>query len=223
MSVNQVDERSIPACAGEAGAREGKVRNNKVYPRVCGGSLTIEWRESWEYGLSPRVRGKPIAVAEAQGEDRSIPACAGEARLYNCKASKQRVYPRVCGGSTYLDDAGVKSEGLSPRVRGKRSAAVRTAGRVRSIPACAGEAQPAPTPSSAPRVYPRVCGGSDAKRGVGCFTRGLSPRVRGKQPAAVPGLSWSGSIPACAGEACWRKSGGKRTEVYPRVCGGSRL
>ena len=52
--------------------------------------------------------------------------------------------------------------------------------------------------------------------------KGLSPRVRGNlhlggRPAAV-----DGSIPACAGEPLPDVGLGRRPEVYPRVCGGTR-
>ena len=32
-----------------------------------------------------------------------------------------------------------------------------------------------------------------------------------------------GSIPACAGEPLGQAGGGKRLEVYPRVCGGTAI
>ena len=50
-------------------------------------------------------------------------------------------------------------------------------------------------------VYPRVCGGIGARIRARKNTQGLSPRVRGKPAAAVPGRAAGGSIPACAGEA----------------------
>ena len=52
------------------------------------------------------------------------------------------VYPRVCGGSKFINDNWGNAEGLSPRVRGKRDGGRRPQRGERSIPACAGEAQP---------------------------------------------------------------------------------
>ena len=50
---------SIPACAGEPVASRTKFRLAKVYPRVCGGTLTVTSVPRSGSGLSPRVRGNP--------------------------------------------------------------------------------------------------------------------------------------------------------------------
>ena len=50
-------ERSIPACAGEPGSEMSNQSMAEVYPRVCGGTVSL-WLECNEaLGLSPRVRG----------------------------------------------------------------------------------------------------------------------------------------------------------------------
>ena len=54
-------KRSIPACAGEPGAGPFLPGRSKVYPRVCGGTPTVELPDPVLYGLSPRVRGNPSA------------------------------------------------------------------------------------------------------------------------------------------------------------------
>ena len=112
------------------------------------------------WGLSPRVRGKRLLVGPDGRQPWSIPACAGEAGWCGTHRSSRSVYPRVCGGSE--DDvigAGFH-RGLSPRVRGKPPSAVRWAFRIRSIPACAGEALNNLFGPLGWTVYPRVCGGS---------------------------------------------------------------
>ena len=48
---------SIPACAGEPRRLLIRDLQNKVYPRVCGGTLQIVWTDTKAKGLSPRVRG----------------------------------------------------------------------------------------------------------------------------------------------------------------------
>ena len=131
------------------------------------------------------------------------------------------VYPRVCGGTL---DAHYRIQGfcgLSPRVRGNHVGTIADGFGSRSIPACAGEPSPGAVSSAAPRVYPRVCGGT-----AGLITRysliqGLSPRVRGNRFTAVLPLIEKGSIPACAGEPLPAEAGHVRTKVYPRVCGGT--
>ena len=48
-----------PACAGEPSNPLRPVRHRWVYPRVCGGTETMQGREALIEGLSPRVRGNP--------------------------------------------------------------------------------------------------------------------------------------------------------------------
>ena len=93
--------------------------------------------------------------------------------------------------------------GLSPRVRGKLVQAVLFPAVVGSIPACAGEAPPPRRRERHCRVYPRVCGGSYPKDEADFHGDGLSPRVRGKRYRYAEGGIPCGSIPACAGEACF--------------------
>ena len=56
-------------------------------------------RQTASAGLSPRVRGNPIAADEAAGIAGSIPACAGEPLSVMWCEFDFRVYPRVCGGT----------------------------------------------------------------------------------------------------------------------------
>ncbi len=48
---------------------------------------------------------------------------------------------------------------------------------------------------------------------------GSSPRVRGTLSGVVTGIERSRFIPACAGNACWRRCKPRAKEVHPRVCG----
>ena len=50
-----------------------------------------------------------------------------------------KVYPRVCGGTTFSLGTSRTVYGLSPRVRGNLVATVLDTDGTRSIPACAGE------------------------------------------------------------------------------------
>ena len=71
------------------------------------------------------------------------------------------------------------------------------------------------------RVYPRVCGGTPAGAGNRRRFGGLSPRMRGNQPAAAAMRADMGSIPAYAGEPCAMGGHYANSGVYPRVCGGT--
>ena len=167
------------------------------------------------------MRGKPGRRHRQPLSLRSIPACAGEAAPPTPGASEFTVYPRVCGGSVAAVAGPGAIVGLSPRVRGKRTAGVAARTGAGSIPACAGEAEFRQCRQSACRVYPRVCGGSVDQSRHRIYIRGLSPRVRGKRVSADRNPQLRRSIPACAGEAGWRPRRPTSPAVYPRVCGGS--
>ena len=181
-------------------------------------------------GLSPRVRGNPCQLPIDRHRCGSIPACAGEPKaiVRNCRDDK--VYPRVCGGTSSCpaskrlpfrrglsprvrgnrieseSGAGLsKCQGLSPRVRGNRLVASLsvTTGFTGSIPACAGEPRLSESSRVLTRVYPRVCGGTLNASHGNCSTQGLSPRVRG-------------NLIHDAARFC------SLVGVYPRVCGGTQ-
>ena len=137
------------------------------------------------------------------------------------KKAKQKVYPRVCGGSFTIPGPAPRSTGLSPRVRGKPAQQMQAITDCGSIPACAGEAATASTPAGWMTVYPRVCGGSAHETPQAAIKACLSPRVRGKPRTPAAGTPPGRSIPACAGEANAASRSSPVKQVYPRVCGGS--
>ena len=92
-------------------------------------------------GLSPHGRGKLRHPDSPGGEDRSIPARAGE----------------TFGGAMGLLMVG----GLSPHGRGKRSEHSRPGISGGSIPARAGETKFPLSPFPLAKVYPRTGGGND--------------------------------------------------------------
>ena len=73
----------------------------------------------------------------------------------------------------------LRTEGLSPRVRGNHRGDRLSRWCGRSIPACAGEPSPAAVTTADSRVYPRVCGGTIGSADYKGESIGLSPRVRG--------------------------------------------
>ena len=134
---------SIPACAGEPLTRTVRGDSERVYPRVCGGTFSMRAMRFRRKGLSPRVRGNRAPRVRALWWRGSIPACAGEPASSPPARLRDRVYPRVCGG-TRLPNALLKvGAGLSPRVRGNLERPAALPPRAGSIPACAGEPAPA--------------------------------------------------------------------------------
>ena len=195
---------SIPACAGEPVVEYVAPWARGVYPRVCGGTLTLTVLALLDDGLSPRVRGNPMVQSEIHSGKRSIPACAGEPLNPFRRNSPMRVYPRVCGGTPPSRGSLGRVEGLSPRVRGNRRIDSEIRVPVRSIPACAGEPSQGGRNERPEGVYPRVCGGTRPTASARPPISGLSPRVRGNHPVTGQLDHVVGSIPACAGEPRWR-------------------
>ena len=193
-------EGSIPACAGEPSRGRGLHRAGQVYPRVCGGTMAAARLFTLATGLSPRVRGNHGSGPAVHTGNRSIPACAGEPTWPTATPARNKVYPRVCGGTGLACAACSSSNGLSPRVRGNQRQNTSVISFRRSIPACAGEPDRNGRPSVAPEVYPRVCGGTPVGGQSAALSRGLSPRVRGNRRGQQVRPDNSRSIPACAGE-----------------------
>ena len=69
---------SIPACTGEPAYNKPFLPFDTVYPRVYGGTISLAIPEGILAGLSPRVRGNPLAKKLRRCFWRSIPACTGE-------------------------------------------------------------------------------------------------------------------------------------------------
>ena len=76
---------------------------------------------------------------------------------------------------------------------------------------------------AAATVYPRVCGGTYGVQAAVSIAHGLSPRVRGNRPPRTSLPAGEGSIPACAGEPFLQSDAINASEVYPRVCGGTKV
>ena len=214
-------DRCIPACAGEAWRRHDWYRWSAVHPRVCGGSPIKPRNSSPTRGASPRVRGKPQWLSFSLRYGGCIPACAGEAPIRKLLAILLSVHPRVCGGSPGGVPCLPWAWGASPRVRGKPIVESIATGRLRCIPACAGEATIPYLVRDGDKVHPRVCGGSAVASIAASIESGASPRVRGKPYHAKQDHNDHGCIPACAGEARGQARTRGYARVHPRVCGGS--
>ena len=212
---------SIPACAGEPVRETDAGCRTRVYPRVCGGTIKEIDADKLEKGLSPRVRGNQHLRCGGWMMEGSIPACAGEPTSLILANASIRVYPRVCGGTVAPLPWITQVWGLSPRVRGNLLHRQRHGRGEGSIPACAGEPRLLAGPRDEVRVYPRVCGGTAAKKGEPSGIQGLSPRVRGNHSKQFRGSTGRGSIPACAGEPAYEGELNRFDRVYPRVCGGT--
>ena len=111
---------SIPAHAGEPSSSDAVLGCRRVYPRACGGTMTVMGPPVEQMGLSPRMRGNPVATSTYLLQIGSIPAHAGEPCPRVHKLIFLRVYPRACGGTMYETGMSLRDWGLSPRMRGNR-------------------------------------------------------------------------------------------------------
>ncbi len=199
-TIDGYGTRSIPACAGEPPGIGKEAGRGAVYPRVCGGTCVSLAANACERGLSPRVRGNLLRIQRTRVDIGSIPACAGEPRTWTRSNTKNKVYPRVCGGTHTPVAPRRPAKGLSPRVRGNHAAAGDRVRLVRSIPACAGEPGTLWPSRPSATVYPCVCGGTRSGHVAAVDSPGLSPRVRGNRKITKQHSISNRSIPACAGE-----------------------
>ena len=111
---------SIPAQAGEPGARVGWMLKSRVYPRAGGGTPNYLQSISRNLGLSPRRRGNHISAFEPAQTPGSIPAQAGEPLSGSLLSIQIMVYPRAGGGTGLVLGDAPALQGLSPRRRGNR-------------------------------------------------------------------------------------------------------
>ena len=172
-------------------------------------------------GLSPPVRGNPVNTVTGFVGIGSIPARAGEPERHTTARSQAGVYPRPCGGTEPRCRRRMPPGGLSPPVRGNRCVHLPDVSNEGSIPARAGEPDPANVHRVLKRVYPRPCGGTSTPRYRFRTLLGLSPPVRGNHSVIVLPLRLQGSIPARAGEPCVFDECTDGYRVYPRPCGGT--
>ena len=173
-------------------------------------------------GSSPRVRGTPREWHLHRGEERFIPACAGNTSCSRKNISQMPVHPRVCGEHGPLWIFLINPAGSSPRVRGTQDPLFHQASTMRFIPACAGNTPPRGHMCAVSAVHPRVCGEHPAHASVCPTANGSSPRVRGTLYEVCCDSRKIRFIPACAGNTRCFPRAYCHVAVHPRVCGEHR-
>ena len=113
--------RIIPAHAGQTRRPNRPHRANADHPRACGANWSHRLTSPNRPGSSPRMRGKPPHVAGVGGDDRIIPAHAGQTACGRGPAAHQPDHPRACGANDCMGTARRNCCGSSPRMRGKQS------------------------------------------------------------------------------------------------------
>ena len=111
------------------------------------------------------------------------------------------------------------STGSSPHARGTREQADDSAGDVRFIPACAGNAGNTLVGTTIVTVHPRMRGERQHDRVTGHVGGGSSPHARGTPPTTDESGPVGRFIPACAGNALQQLALHAGLAVHPRMRG----
>ena len=141
-AVDRLNERSIPAYAGDPMAIPTLMTRRKVYPRLRGGSTSPKCLCRGIQGLSPPTRGIPHHALPRRRSRRSIPAYAGDPPAPSTVSLSLTVYPRLRGGSLSIGASKDSASGLSPPTRGIHDEKTQELLDERSIPAYAGDPSP---------------------------------------------------------------------------------
>ncbi len=147
--------RFIPAGAGNTQLAAENVALKAVYPRWRGEHSIISCARSSIHGLSPLARGTLRDRAQYRGDERFIPAGAGNTFLPASMRVLNSVYPRWRGEHLDIKDCSTPDAGLSPLARGTLLGDDERQFRGRFIPAGAGNTVVEPHSARAAAVYPR--------------------------------------------------------------------
>ncbi|SXD42255.1 Domain of uncharacterised function (DUF2825) [Klebsiella quasivariicola] len=208
--------RFIPAGAGNTFCLPRCTAIFAVYPRWRGEHISKDYWREVDNGLSPLARGTLTVTRFFIFSVRFIPAGAGNTKINAATISAETVYPRWRGEHTSAKSKPGKPGGLSPLARGTPRQADPVSGRVRFIPAGAGNTPvSAFSPESSP-VYPRWRG--EHKFRVWQFLQvpGLSPLARGTRMKKSGISKPERFIPAGAGNTGVSLSVEITNAVYPR-------
>jgi len=195
------------------------MRSTPVHPRMRGEHSSHSQSAGWVSGSSPHARGTHVLAKKRVPEPRFIPACAGNTSAGTPARRKAPVHPRMRGEHLGCQGWVAHSGGSSPHARGTRGADRAALGRLRFIPACAGNTRAASSTACRPSVHPRMRG----EHGSICMppsrSPGSSPHARGTLGAERIGSESRRFIPACAGNTLSPTEKRSPLPVHPRMRG----
>ena len=219
LLVSVVDQRIIPARAGQTAAAPGHCPVAADHPRACGANGCPLLSLPTVHGSSPRVRGKPDAGHPDRWRFRIIPARAGQTAYNSRPLSFWADHPRACGANQRPPDLTGGVTGSSPRVRGKLDDGLIAHLGGRIIPARAGQTYGYRDAIRQYPDHPRACGANAPQLLVDTVQAGSSPRVRGKLFFTIGSLSACRIIPARAGQTYGYRDAIRQCPDHPRACG----
>jgi hypothetical protein len=118
-SGRNINNRFIPACAGNTAPHRMASCMSLVHPRVRGERLFHSCPAWSAAGSSPRARGTRDMRRKRRGELRFIPACAGNASTVRPRKRRAAVHPRVREERPDGKPNKPLTAGSSPRARGR--------------------------------------------------------------------------------------------------------
>ena len=136
--------RIIPALAGNTKRVTWNARPSGDHPRACGEHITPNPLANAILGSSPRLRGTRIVGYCGHAVRGIIPALAGNTMTCRYTRTCSRDHPRACGEHSPTLASAFNTLGSSPRLRGTPRGNGARLGRLRIIPALAGNTHPIP-------------------------------------------------------------------------------
>ena len=171
--------RFIPAYAGNAGPVTVLAWPPTVHPRMRGERGSFPLMSISACGSSPHARGTRVHMRDILGDNRFIPACAGNAKKDLLGMPILSVHPRM-RGERGVPLARIRSRnGSSPHARGTRQRLGVSVQKSRFIPACAGNASTSGLRALQRPVHPRMRGERPTKTRYAMGIDGSSPHARG--------------------------------------------
>ncbi len=148
----------IPALAGNTWCRTVMALTRWDHPRACGEHPIQPRTTSAPMGSSPRLRGTRFHGFIRGGQNRIIPALAGNTRCSRSARDGSRDHPRACGEHHDKCMCLTTCWGSSPRLRGTLRASRSRKSSSGIIPALAGTTCRLTSRPISLRDHPRACG-----------------------------------------------------------------
>ena len=184
LDRGQVEQRFIPAPAGNTRRVDRTRRPTPVHPRTCGEHSPAMPQHRRNHGSSPHLRGTLFPPHRTTPGARFIPAPAGNTPGSSSDARGWPVHPRTCGEHARITEWSDRSSGSSPHLRGTLGGHKQRVIGQRFIPAPAGNTTTiVPTATNA-AVHPRTCGEHTRVVFRKVIKTGSSPHLRGTRDGA---------------------------------------
>ena len=124
-AADRIEQRFIPARAGNRIAGNDRDAVTAVHPRACGEQCDGTDKIGKKVGSSPRVRGTGCGSLLGFRYIRFIPARTGNSFIKPAVHAVAAVHPRACGEQIQQVLWRRHDDGSSPRVRGTADSTVR--------------------------------------------------------------------------------------------------